>query len=63
MTSHLDKLDHINSSDRNIGKKVYLPNGQTTLVTHSGSCVIPAAGVLENVLVVHDFKYDLLLMA
>lgn len=29
MTSKLDKLDKINMDDENVGKKVYLPNGQT----------------------------------
>lgn len=29
MTSKLDKLDEIIMDDENVGKKVYLPNGQT----------------------------------
>lgn len=60
MTSNLEKLDNVYTSHLNIGKKVYLPNGQTTLVTHSGSCMIRDDGILEDVLVVPDFKYDML---
>lgn len=52
MTSKVEKLDEINVADENVGKKVYLTNGQTTLVTHSGRCVVSDGGMLENVLVV-----------
>ncbi|XP_049386222.1 uncharacterized protein LOC125850410 [Solanum stenotomum] len=55
MTSNLGNLDHVNTSDKILGRRAYLPNGQTTLITHSCSC-----RVLENVLVVPDFKHDLL---
>lgn len=39
---------------------VYLPNSQTTLVTHSGTCMISTNKVLENVLFVPEFKHNLL---
>lgn len=55
MTSTLASLDNVDDSNKNVGRGVHLPNGQITLVTHSGSC-----GKLDNVLVVPDFKYDLL---
>ncbi|KAH0652569.1 hypothetical protein KY289_030247 [Solanum tuberosum] len=51
MTSKLEKLDNVYTSNLNIGKKVYLPNGQTTLVTHSGNCMIGDDDLLEDVLV------------
>lgn len=60
MTSRVDMLDEVSNSNKSVGRKVYLPNGQTTYVTHSGNCSIPSSGVLENVLVVPDFKYNLL---
>uniref|UniRef100_A0A0V0GTT8 Putative ovule protein n=1 Tax=Solanum chacoense TaxID=4108 RepID=A0A0V0GTT8_SOLCH len=58
--SKLEKLDNVYTSNLNKGKKVYLRNGQTTLVTHSGNCLIEDDDLLEDVLVVPDFKYDLL---
>lgn len=60
VTSNIDKLDNICSSNLNIERKVYLPNGQTTIVTHYGNCVIGDGDLLEDILVVLDFKYDLL---
>ncbi|XP_015159917.1 uncharacterized protein [Solanum tuberosum] len=60
MTSSLKTLNKVYTSNRNIGRKVYLPNGQSTLMTHSGSCVIQTGGELENVLVVPEFKHDLM---
>ncbi|KAH0664259.1 hypothetical protein KY284_029190 [Solanum tuberosum] len=41
-------------------KKVHLPNGQSTLVAHTGNCRLPTGDVLTNVLVVPEFKFDLL---
>jgi len=60
MTSKLEMLYSVSNSNKNVGRKVYLPNGQTTSVTHSGNCKISADDVLENVLVVPNFKYNLL---
>lgn len=44
-------------------RKVHLPNGETILVTHSGSCRTPGGGLLENILVIPAFKFDLLLVS
>lgn len=60
MTCMPEKLSNISENNKNTGRKVYLPNGQITLVTHSGSCMIPDGGALVNVLVVPEFKHDLL---
>lgn len=58
MTYKIDILDNV--THKNIGRKVFLPNGQTTLVTHSGSYEIPDYSTLKNILVIPDFKHDLL---
>lgn len=60
MTSKIGVLDEVTNSNKSVGRKVYLPNGQTTLITHIGNCLIPSGGMLKNVLVVSDFKYNLL---
>ncbi|KAG5583680.1 hypothetical protein H5410_054307 [Solanum commersonii] len=51
MTSKLSNLDEASSTIRRIGKKVHLPNGQTTSVTHTGDCKLLAGDILSNVLV------------
>ncbi|XP_015057608.1 uncharacterized protein LOC107003863 [Solanum pennellii] len=51
MTCKPEKLSNISENNKNTGRRVYLPNGQITLVTHSGSCMIPDGGALDNVLV------------
>lgn len=58
MTYKIDTLDNV--THKNIGRKVFLRNGQTTLVTHSGSYEIPDCSTLKNILVIPDFKHDLL---
>ena len=60
MTSKFENLDKISRNNKNTERKVYLPNGQTTLVTQSGACMISANEELENVLVVPELKHDLL---
>lgn len=60
MTSRIDILDEVSDSNKSIGRRVYLSNGQTTFVTHSRNCLMPSGGMLRNVLVVPDFKYNLL---
>lgn len=58
MSLTLENLNNVNDLNKNVGRRVHLPNGQTTLVTHSGRY-----GELDNVLVVFEFKYDLLLVS
>lgn len=59
MKSRVDMLENVSASNKNVVRKVHLPNCQTTLVTYSGSCMILAGGMLKNVLAVPEFKYDL----
>lgn len=40
--------------------KVYLPNGRVTRVPHPEKCRLGDMTVLENVLFIFDFKYNLL---
>nr|AAU93584.2 Polyprotein, putative [Solanum demissum] len=59
-TCHMtSKLERLNCSKECIGRKVHLPNGETTSVTYIGDYSMPGGDSLENVLVVHAFK-DLL---
>lgn len=44
-------------------RSVHLPNGQTTLVTHTGSCMITHNHCLKDVLLVPNFRYNLLSMS
>ncbi|KAH0705523.1 hypothetical protein KY290_010213 [Solanum tuberosum] len=39
---------------------VYLPNGDSTHVTHVGSCALGDNGIISNVLYLPDFQYNLL---
>lgn len=58
MTYNARLLDRINN--KHLGKKVYFPNGQNTIITCLGSFTLPIRGTLKNVLVVLDFKHNLL---
>ncbi|KAH0776410.1 hypothetical protein KY290_007821 [Solanum tuberosum] len=60
MTHNIRLLNEISNSSASVDKKVHLPNGQTTLVAHTGNCRLPTDDVLNNVLVVPEFKFDLL---
>lgn len=57
ITSKNSRLSSISSC---VGRKVLLPNGEHSLVTHVGECKVVSDGILKNVLVVPEFKYDLL---
>lgn len=63
MTSKFRNLDEVSSSHGDAKRRVYLPNGETTRVTHTGKIKLPASDILSNGLVVHDFKFDLLLVS
>jgi len=51
MAPKFENLDNICDHNKATGRRVYLHNGHTTVVTHSGSFIIPAGGVLKHVLV------------
>lgn len=57
MTSKLGRLTHSRDC---VGRKVYLSNGETTAVTHTGDCDITTGESIKNVLVVPAFNCDLL---
>lgn len=46
ITSKLSELNIINDSNRHIGRKVHLSNGQTTTATYSGRSNLPIRDVL-----------------
>ncbi|KAH0692735.1 hypothetical protein KY285_019832 [Solanum tuberosum] len=43
-----------------VPKVVYLPNGNSTQVTHVGSCALGDNGIISNVLYLPDFQYNLM---
>lgn len=43
-----------------VNKEVHLPNGEVTLVSHTGSCQITKTNETKNVLFVPVFQYNLL---
>lgn len=57
MTHSADKLCSASSC---VNRKVHLPNGETVQVSHIGCCDAFDKRTLENVLVVPDFKHNLL---
>lgn len=60
MTSSINTLNEVSSCNKVIGRKIYLPNGQNTSISPIGSCILSEDNILNNVLVVPDFKFDLL---
>lgn len=60
MTSDLGMLDHKTKLNNTVPKRVHLPNGNVTEVSHVGSYKIAIEGVIHNVLYILDFKYNLL---
>lgn len=63
MTYDLDLLTHTSTVSSNVPRKVHLPNGNVTAVSHVGSCQIDIDGVINNVLSIAHFKYNLLLFS
>lgn len=60
MISSLDVLHDVHTVKTKQNRKVHLPNGDVTLVTHSGSCTLTETGELHDVLFVPEFHYNLL---
>lgn len=59
-TTSLDDLFDIVSLEQSDQNHVQLPNGETTAISHIGSYNWSNGDVLTNVLVVPNFKYDLI---
>lgn len=55
MISSLDILSDVRLVKSYHNKRVHLPNGGVTLVTHTGSCKITKTGEIHDVLFVPDF--------
>ena len=60
MVSNLDMLNKDSVSKLDVPKEVFLPNGDTTKVTHVDSCDLSTRSQITNVLHLPDFKYNLL---
>lgn len=60
MTYKSDMLVQKKSIPPNNSNQVYLPNGHTTTVTHTGSCNITEHDNIDNELVIPEFKNNLL---
>ncbi|KAH0711845.1 hypothetical protein KY289_007804 [Solanum tuberosum] len=54
MTSTLKKLDNVHMSNKNIGRRVYLPNSHTTLATDYEACDNEIVVVTPNYVANHD---------
>lgn len=57
MTCKLDRLCHASNC---VNRKVHLPNGKTAQVSHVGCCNTIDGSTLKNMLVVLEFKHNLL---
>ncbi|KAH0637972.1 hypothetical protein KY289_037887 [Solanum tuberosum] len=60
ITSNLDTLDTSTVSITDAHNKVYLPNGNTTVVSHIGSTCLFTNQLVSNVLYLPDFRVNLL---
>lgn len=60
MTFDLDMLTNVKEVNSSLSKKVHMPNGEVTIVTHTGDFHISKCDGLRNVLHILDFKYNLL---
>lgn len=60
MISDLKLLKNRMEVGQNDSKRVHLPNGGVSHVTHIGSCNMMNTERIDNVLYIHDFRYNLL---
>lgn len=60
MVSYLDMFIKGIVSKLVVPKMVYLPNGDTTQVTHVGSCALSDKSIISNVFYLPKFKYNLM---
>ena len=63
MVSTLEVLHNVQTVRPDQNRKVHLPNGGVTFVTHMGNCSFTDTGELHDVLYVPEFKYNLLSVA
>ena len=59
MVSTLEVLHNVQTVWPDQNRKVHLPNGGVTFVTHMGNCSFTDTGELHDVLYVPEFKYNL----
>lgn len=60
MVSQLDMFIKGSVIKLEVPKSVYLPNGNTTQVTHVGSCALSDRSIISNVFYLPEFKYNLM---
>ena len=60
MTPNSDILTHKHPLPSNKPRNIQLPNGETNQITHIGSCNITFQNTLRNVLLIPEFKFNLL---
>nr|XP_033509047.1 uncharacterized protein LOC117273941 [Nicotiana tomentosiformis] len=63
IVAYLNMLSTKRKNDKNERKKVYLPNGETTVVTHLGFSRLANNIELDDVLYIPEFRYNLLLVS
>jgi len=61
MVSTLDVLHDVRTVRPDQNRKVHLPNGGVTFVTHTCNCNFTDTGELHDVLYVPEFKYNIFL--
>lgn len=60
MASDLDLLDSNSVKETDAPKRVHLPNGDVSLVTHTGNRLLTTRSTISDVLYVPQLKYNLL---
>lgn len=60
MVSNINMLDKSTINKDNNPRKFYLPNGDISIVTHTGTSSISPRSILENVFLLPQFKYNLM---
>lgn len=63
MVSQLDMFIRGSMIKLEVSKSVYLPNGNTTQVTHVGSCSLSDRSIISNVFYLPEFKYNVILVS
>ncbi|XP_075092381.1 uncharacterized protein LOC142172615 [Nicotiana tabacum] len=60
MVVDIELLNKVSLMQTNQSKKVHLPNGETTQVTHIGTSTLTDQDIITNVFYIPQFKYNLL---
>lgn len=63
MAFNLDLLNKDTVNKTKIQKKVYVPNGDVSLVTHTGNSSLSDTSTISNMFYVPYFQYNFLLVA